>query len=771
MSVRDAQVLPGKLDSLDQVRAFVKSAAAQVGLDKKYTYRLVLAVDEIVTNIVLHGYEESGVLGDLTISADISERDLAIIIEDSAPRYDPIALAEPGELERPLEEREIGGLGVFLANRNVDEFHYDRVNDRNRHTFIVHFSALASDSRNDQKTMLSNNEKTEILKNVRLFSRTEEPILASIAAVLEETEVEAGERIVTKGEPGDSMYFIESGWVYVHDGERTLDYLGKYGVFGETAPIDPMIRTASVTAMEKTRLLRLDHKPLRALIEKQPGVAQEMIQLLTIRLRARMQELDDLRYHLEGFILPLGMTLSQEESSDRLLERVLVEAQAFCRADAATVYLMTDDRQLQFHCMRTDSLGIQLGGTTGKAIPHSPLPLYDAETGEPNEKNVATYVALRGHTAHIPNIYDTAEFDFSATREFDRKNGYRSVSSLTVPLKNHRSEVVGVLQLFNAQDPESGSITPFDTYQQMVVESLAAQAAAALNTRTLLEKQKGLLKYENDIQTAARIQADFLPDSLPDPPGWDIDAICQPARDVAGDFYDAFTLSQGRRVCFVIGDVVDKGVPAALFMALVRSLTRAFAQQHYSINWTEMLSDKEATSGMRRRGRSRAMTGTIALKNAVTLTNQYILDNHMDLTMFATLFIGMVDPRDGQLAYINAGHNPPYLISAGGQLKETLRPTGPAVGMLQGIDFEIAFTHFEPGDVLFAYTDGVTEARSISRDFYTDERLLEVLQQPNRSAHEVIDRAERAVLDFIGDADRFDDITMIAVQREPGDQK
>ena len=220
-------------------------------------------------------------------------------------------------------------------------------------------------------------------------------------------------------------------------------------------------------------------------------------------------------------------------------------------------------------------------------------------------------------------------------------------------------------------------------------------------------------KAEHELQIARNIQASFLPSTLPNAPGWEIDARFHPAKEVAGDFYDAFTLSGGRRIGFIMADVVDKGVPAALFMSLCRSLLRAFSQQHYSVSWSGVFDD--TLPGQRRRGKQKGRerviptTGTLALKNAVELTNKFILDNHMELNMFATMFFGMIDPATGSLAYINAGHNPPFIVGVGGEVKAALKSTGPAVGMFPGADFNIETARFDPGDVLYAYTDGVTE--------------------------------------------------------------
>jgi sigma-B regulation protein RsbU (phosphoserine phosphatase) len=309
---------------------------------------------------------------------------------------------------------------------------------------------------------------------------------------------------------------------------------------------------------------------------------------------------------------------------------------------------------------------------------------------------------------------------------------------------------------------------PFDLAQ------IRLRVASAIERTRLYLYQEGhmqnadLLKIEQDIQTARRIQAGFLPKTLPEPDGWEVAARFQPAREVAGDFYDAFYMSQNRRVGFVIADVVDKGVPAALFMALVRSLTRAFAEQHYALSWTDALEGTGPIKPKRGKKKERRLpsTGTIALYNAVLLTNNYIMDNHLDLNMFATLFFGMFDPRNGDLAYINAGHNPPFIVGQDGEIKAKLDSTGPAVGMFPGVDFIIEYSKIEPGDTLFAYTDGVTEARAPNGDFLTEKKLIELISQPDTNALGLVDFMDDILKNFIADAVQFDDITMIAVHRE-----
>jgi sigma-B regulation protein RsbU (phosphoserine phosphatase) len=483
-------------------------------------------------------------------------------------------------------------------------------------------------------------------------------------------------------------------------------------------------------------------------------------------------EMEKLVDDLENTILPLGIALSTERDLDRLMEKILIEVKSICNADAGTLYLREGD-VLEFAIMLTDSLSIALGGSTGKTIPFPPLPLHDPATGEPNAHNVATHVALQGRSVNIPNVYDSVNFDFSATEKFDQENNYRSVSSLTVPLKNHEGEVIGVLQLFNALDPDTGVVTAFDSYQQLVVESLSSQAAVALSTKQMIERQEGFAKFERDLQIGHQIQVDFLlsPEELPQPDGWEIATFFQPAREVAGDFFDAFPLP-GHKVGIVIADVVDKGVGAALFMALSRSLVRAFSQQHHPTRLLESLGDFDSPfdpTGSATRGRGVPLSAGIGALSAVKLTNEYIANIHGDMMMFATMFYGVLDPVRGTLHYINGGHDSPLLVGANGEIKTKLTPTGPAVGMMPDMDFEIGQIRIEPGDLLMTFSDGVTDARSPERDRFTPQRLSDLLTQaqPIPSAESLLSKIRAELQAHIDTADQFDDITMLAVWRKP----
>jgi HD-GYP domain-containing protein (c-di-GMP phosphodiesterase class II) len=190
----------------------------------------------------------------------------------------------------------------------------------------------------------------------------------------------------------------------------------------------------------------------------------------------------------------IGAALSKERDINRLLETILIAAKTITHADGGTLYRMTEDgKALRFEILRTDSLDIAMGGTTGNVINFPNLPL-SRESGEANDSMVAAYAAIHDKTVNIADAYTEAGFDFSGTRSFDERTGYRSQSFLTVPMKNHEGEIIGVLQLINAQDPLTRTVRPFASADQSLAESLASQAAIALTNRLLITQLEELFE-------------------------------------------------------------------------------------------------------------------------------------------------------------------------------------------------------------------------------------------------------------------------------------
>lgn len=270
---------------------------------------------------------------------------------------------------------------------------------------------------------------------------------------------------------------------------------------------------------------------------------------------------------------------------------------------------------------------------------------------------------------------------------------------------------------------------------------LQARVGASLEKKRLRDRERlHAESLERELAIGREIQATFLPEFLPQPAGWDIAARFEPARQCAGDFYDTFALA-GERLGLVVSDVCDKGVGAALFMALFRSLIRSTAER------TAPGGDSAAT-----------------VLGAVAGTNDYIARTHGRTNMFATLFFGIVDLGSGRLSYVNAGHEAPLVLAASGETSRALDPTGPAVGLVPESKFETGTTTLAPGETLFAYTDGVTDAKG-DDGFFGRERLFALLARPRASAGALLDAIREAVVSHTGAQERYDDLTMLAVRR------
>ena len=196
----------------------------------------------------------------------------------------------------------------------------------------------------------------------------------------------------------------------------------------------------------------------------------------------------------------IGISLSQEKDINRLLETILTAAKTITNADGGTLYRLIDGK-LKFEIVLNDSLKIAMGGTTGVPVPFYPIPLHEAN-GTENNHMVAAYAALHDETVSIADAYTADGFDFSGTRNFDKKTGYRSTSFLTIPMKDHEGEIIGVLQLLNAQD-ENKQVIPFTSEDQRLAESLASQAAIALTNRMLINQLEELFESLIDLINSA----------------------------------------------------------------------------------------------------------------------------------------------------------------------------------------------------------------------------------------------------------------------------
>lgn len=351
------------------------------------------------------------------------------------------------------------------------------------------------------------------------------------------------------------------------------------------------------------------------------------------------------------------------------------------------------------------------------------------------------------HTFEIfHGVYETGQPHKNIEYHFRQKGGTIRVAEGSIAL---------------IRDP-AGQPVGFRGILRDITDRLALAAA--------LRKAKEVAEAELEI--GRQIQSGFLPSELPQPPGWEITGCFRPAREVAGDFYDVFPLAAGKLIGLVTADVCGKGVGAALFMALVRSLIRTYADKNFTPKGSSRVPRDiwKALAVDDVRGAEEPALSSRFLKDAVvrtvTDTSNYIARTHRQAYMFATLFFGVLDETTGMLTYTNAGHDPPVLIGPGGSL-DRLPPTGPAVGLLPDLEFGIEQVILEPQATLITYTDGATDARGPDGVFFGEARLLALLDHETPSAAVLLAHVEQALQAHISTSNQFDDITMLAVRHAP----
>ncbi|TDW81793.1 serine phosphatase RsbU (regulator of sigma subunit) [Kribbella pratensis] len=302
---------------------------------------------------------------------------------------------------------------------------------------------------------------------------------------------------------------------------------------------------------------------------------------------------------------------------------------------------------------------------------------------------------------------------------------------LAVPLVS-QGELIGVLNLGPRRSEQE-----YSSDDRRLLDNLAAQAAPALRVGQLVRQQQAEARtrqrFEQELEVARLIQQNFLPKQLPELPGWQVAACYQPAREVGGDFYDVIPLAD-EQVGFVIGDVTDKGVPAALVMAATRSVLRASAQR------------------------------LIEPGQVLERVNEHLCPD-MPAKMFVTCLYGVLDPATGRFRFANAGHDLPYVKTAEGSVE--LRARGMPLGLMTGMSYEEHETLLAPGDSLLLHSDGIVEAHDPQGQMFGFPRLKELVAR-YPGGGELIDLVLADLHAHTGPgAEQEDDITMVVLQREP----
>jgi serine phosphatase RsbU (regulator of sigma subunit)/anti-sigma regulatory factor (Ser/Thr protein kinase) len=570
----DAVTLPGTLDALSPIRDYVKEAAASAGLDHSATYNLLLAVDEIATNVIVHGYEEAGLQGNISVAATRQEDGLVIQLTDNGKRYDPKAHQEPDDegLFKELADRPIGGLGIMLAKDGVDDLQYESTDQGNVHRFVV---------------------------------RLKPPPEAAKPAPVPE----------------------------MSDERRKLEILLRISkCLGQEIQLDPLLK---LIVAEVTAAMQAERSTLFVVDRRKP---------------------------------------------DELVNRVAEGMQS-------------QEIRLRF--------GLGIAGTTAQTL----------------------------QTINIPDAYNDRRFNPA----FDKASGFRTRSILSTPILNQSNRLMGVVQVLNKK-----GCGAFSREDEEFLDAICVHLSIALERAEMVEAYVQSQIVTKSLEVAKDIQMGLVPKDFPALPEFkeiDIYATIIPALEVGGDLYDFFPLDKDR-ICFIIGDVSDKGIPAALFMAMARTAFKISAL---------------------------ATPGSIALTMA--RVNQFLCESNPE-QMFVTAFAGILDLRTGRVDYVDAGHEPPFILQPSGTVLKVDKVGGIVLGFMPGHEFSSGTLQLNPGEAFVLYTDGVTEAMNVGHHLFGAEAIERALSKAVEPA--ASESIIKLVLDdmrvFVGEAHQSDDITALVIK-------
>ncbi|MCJ7618705.1 MAG: SpoIIE family protein phosphatase [Anaerolineae bacterium] len=405
-----------------------------------------------------------------------------------------------------------------------------------------------------------------------------------------------------------------------------------------------------------------------------------------------------------ALVYRLSQTFNSSLDLDEVLNRVMDEVIGVTGAERGFVMLREPDRGLIFAAARG----------------------MDQESIDDPEFQISGSVVERVAYEGEPIIASNAQMDdrFSM-RHSVKVLGLRSI--LCVPLAI-KGKILGVVYVDNRL--QTGLFTQGDLE---LLAAIASSAAIAIENARLYQVAVEKGRMERELQVARELQASLLPSKTPQISNWEFAAYWKPAREVAGDYYDFVPLDDGR-LGLVIADVSDKGMSAALFMALTRSVLRA------------------------------SVAGTKSPANGIAHANRLIC---ADATrgMFVTLFYALLNPLSGDITYVNAGHNPPLLARADENRMKALTRTGMALGVVEDPGFEERTLHLDPGDFILLYTDGVTDATDAHQQKFGMERLQRVVLDNRReAAMGVVSALERSLEEFVGSTPPFDDVAIVVAR-------
>jgi serine phosphatase RsbU (regulator of sigma subunit)/CRP-like cAMP-binding protein len=538
-----------------------------------------------------------------------------------------------------------------------------------------------------------------LLRGFPFLRSLDDSELERLAQRVEEREYPAHDTIFPDGVVGDKFYLLSRGHIQIVkptlEGEVVLNDLHPGDSFGEMSLLDGQPRSASARAAGDVSVLEMPKEVFLSLIQRFPALLyltalenahrlrRSDLELIA-ELQARNRELQQL--------YETSLDISRHLELEQALAAITRRAEGLLESVGSALHLYDRARDL-------------LVATS----PHKNVRPGEGATGQ---------AFASGEAVFGNSLAD-------ATRGESPRGGFGSV--LAAPISLDKSKL-GTLTVFRPF-----GVTPFTQDNAQLLLLLANQAAIAIENARLfgLSVEKGRL--DGELSAARDVQRSLIPTRAPRVPGFQLTGLWRPAREVAGDFYDFIPLGRGR-LGIAIADVSDKGAPAALFMAISRSVLRASA-----------VSEPEPGRAIERANR--------------------LLTADAARGMFVTCFFGILEPRARRLTYVNAGHNPPLLLRASTRRLERLRQHGIALGVDPDLHWASHSLELCKNDLLVLYTDGVTEAFNTRDELFGEARLARILKASSDDAALAVIRAiDRGVREFVGTRPLADDVTLVVLK-------
>ena len=531
--------------------------------------------------------------------------------------------------------------------------------------------------------------KKSVLRRFSFFRALKDRELAALALQLNEAHYSAHATIFSDKEPGDCFYLLQTGSVEISkltaDGEILLNVLQPGDHFGEMSLLDDQPRSATARATTDLTVIQIPKAIFLSLVTRFPILLHQTARISDERLRQRDQDLiQELTTHNQQLerLYETSLDISRHREIDPLLAAIIERAAALFDSTAGQLYLF--DEKIQ-RLVSPKGKAIQLNaGATGRAF----------ATGAPMIHN-----------------------------KIGRQNPSRELAA-PICLDSKSLGVISVCR-------NKGS-APFIPEDAKLLRLFANQAAIAIENARLYGLAVEKAQFDGELHAAYQVQHGLIPPRAPRLAGFHLAGMWRPAREVSGDFYDFIPLEKSRWG-IVIADVSDKGLPAALFMVLTRSILRA-----------NLVAEPD-------------------LARAIARANRVLCADAHD-GMFVTVLVGILDARSRRFTYVNAGHNPPLLWRAHAHRLVALKRHGWALGIEASAAFTAQQVELKPGDRLVLYIDGVTDAVNAQDRFFSEARLAQLVKlNAHRSAGDLVRALDRAICEFVGVRALSDDATAVVL--------